>query len=300
MFSGSLVAIVSPMDASGALDFEAWDRLLDLHVRAGTAGIVVGGTTGESTALAEQELLELLRRARTRLRGRVSLIAGLGGSHTASVCERARRLAAEPVDALLVVTPAYNRPTQEGLFQHFAAIAEAAAKPILLYNVPSRTAVDLLPHTIGRLAKLPRIVGVKEAVPSVARVVEVIKAAGEGFTVLSGDDQTARESILAGARGVISVTANVAPEAMALMVAAALRGDRATAERIDAALAGLHRDLFVEANPIPVKWALEQMGLIGPGIRLPLTRLSESAQPLVGAALHSALAALTPAQARSA
>jgi 4-hydroxy-tetrahydrodipicolinate synthase len=300
MFSGSLVAIVSPMDASGALDFEAWDRLLDLHVRAGTSGIIVGGTTGESTALAEHELLELLRRARTRLRGRASLIAGLGGSHTARVCERAHTLSAEPIDGLLAVTPAYNRPTQEGLFQHFAAIAEAATKPILLYNVPSRTAVDLLPATIGRLAKLPRIVGVKEAVPSVARVVEVIKAAAEGFTVLSGDDQTARESILAGARGVISVTANVAPEAMALMVAAAVRGDRASAERIDASLAGLHRDLFVEANPIPVKWALEQMGLIGSGIRLPLTRLSDSAQPAVGAALQSALAGLSPAQARSA
>jgi 4-hydroxy-tetrahydrodipicolinate synthase len=300
MFSGSLVAIVTPMDAAGALDFEAWDRLLDLHLRAGTSGIIVGGTTGESTALDEPELLELLRRARAHLRGRASLIAGLGGSHTASVCERAVRLSAEPIDGLLAVTPAYNRPTQEGLFRHFAAIAEAATKPILLYNVPSRTAVDLLPATIGRLAKLPRIVGVKEAVPSVARVVEVIKAAGEGFTVLSGDDQTARDSLLAGARGVISVTANVAPEAMALMVAAALRGDRATAERIDASLAGLHRDLFVEANPIPVKWALEQMGLIGPGIRLPLTRLSESAQPPVAASLHSALAARSPAQARSA
>jgi len=279
---------------------EAWDRLLDLHLRAGTSGIIVGGTTGESTALDEPELLELLRRARAHLRGRASLIAGLGGSHTASVCERAVRLSAEPIDGLLAVTPAYNRPTQEGLFRHFAALAEAATKPILLYNVPSRTAVDLLPATIGRLAKLPRIVGVKEAVPSVARVVEVIKAAGEGFTVLSGDDQTARDSLLAGARGVISVTANVAPEAMALMVAAALRGDRATAERIDASLAGLHRDLFVEANPIPVKWALEQMGLIGPGIRLPLTRLSESAQPPVAASLHSALAARSPAQARSA
>ncbi|MGA3156240.1 MAG: 4-hydroxy-tetrahydrodipicolinate synthase [Steroidobacteraceae bacterium] len=300
MFSGSLVAIVTPMDASGALDFDAWDRLLDLHVRAGTSGIIVGGTTGESTALAERELLELLRRARTRLRGRASLIAGLGGSHTASVCERARVLSAESIDGLLVVTPAYNRPTQEGLFQHFAAIAEAAARPILLYNVPSRTAVDLLPATIGRLAKLPRIVGVKEAVPSVARVVEVIRAAAEGFIVLSGDDQTARESILAGARGVISVTANVAPEAMALMTAAALRGERATAEHIDASLAGLHRELFIEANPIPVKWALEQMGLIAGGIRLPLTRMSEAAQAPVSAALHTALAAHSPAQVKSA
>jgi 4-hydroxy-tetrahydrodipicolinate synthase len=300
MFSGSMVAIVTPMDAAGAIDFDAWDRLLDLHVRAGTSGIIVGGTTGESTALADGELLELLRRARTRLRARASLIAGLGGSHTATVCERARSVSAEPIDGLLVVTPAYNRPTQEGLFQHFAAIAEAATKPIILYNVPSRTAVDLLPATIGRLAKLPRIVAVKEAVPSVARVVEVIKAAGEGFTVLSGDDQTARESILAGARGVISVTANVAPEAMALMTAAAARGDRATAEHIDAALLGLHRELFIEANPIPVKWALEQMGLIASGIRLPLTRLSEGAQAPVAAALRTAIAALAPAQVKSA
>lgn len=300
MFSGSLVAIVTPMDASGALDFEAWDRLLDLHLNAGTNGIVVGGTTGESTALAEQELIDLLRCARTRLRGRASLIAGVGGSHTASVCARVRALSAEAIDGLLAVTPAYNRPTQEGLFQHFAAIAEAASKPILLYNVPSRTAVDLLPATIGRLAKLPRIVGVKEAVPSVARIVEVIKAAGEEFTVLSGDDQTARESVLAGARGVISVTANVAPELMARMIAAARRGDRAAAERIDSALAGLHQDLFIEANPIPAKWALEQMGLIASGIRLPLTRLSEAAQPAVRSALHNAMAALEPAQVKSA
>jgi 4-hydroxy-tetrahydrodipicolinate synthase len=288
------------MDSSGALDFEAWDRLLDLHVRAGTNGIVVGGTTGESTALAEGEIIELLRRAQARLRGRARLIAGVGGSHTASVCERVRVLSAEAIDGLLVVTPAYNRPTQEGLFQHFAAIAHAASKPILLYNVPSRTAVDLLPATIGRLAKLPRIVGVKEAVPSVARVVEVIQATGGDFTVLSGDDQTARESVLAGAHGVISVTANVAPQAMALMIAAARRNDRATAERIDAALSGLHQDLFIEPNPIPAKWALEQMGLIASGIRLPLTRLSEAAQPAVQAALHNAMAALAPAQVKSA
>jgi 4-hydroxy-tetrahydrodipicolinate synthase len=179
-----------------------------------------------------------------------------------------------PLDGLLVVTPAYVRPTQEGLYRHFAAVAEATRVPVIAYNVPSRTAVDLLPATVARLAQLPRLAGIKEAVPDMGRSRELVASCGEKFVVLSGDDPTAREAVYAGARGVISVTANVAPRLMVDMMSAALRGDRATADRIDAMLAPLHRDLFLEPNPIPAKWALQRMGLIGGGIRLPLTPFS--------------------------
>ncbi len=295
MFSGSLVAIVTPMFSDGAIDFEAWDRLLDFHARSGTAGVVVGGSTGESVSLSDGELDALLARARGRLAGRVPVIAGVGGSCTATVVERVRRLAESRPDALLVVTPAYNRPTQEGLYRHFAAIAAAAPAPVLLYNVPSRTAVDLLPATVARLAELPGVVGIKEAVGDVSRIRELISASGAGFTVLSGDDATAREAVLAGAAGVISVSANVVPAAMAAVVAAAAQGERAQAERLDGPLSALHRELGAESNPIPVKWALAEMKMINSGIRLPLTWLSESAQARVRAALHAAQAgALAP------
>jgi 4-hydroxy-tetrahydrodipicolinate synthase len=288
MFTGSLVAIVTPMRLDGSLDPEAWDRLLDWHLAAGTSGVVIGGTTGESVTLTDAELAELVGRACERLRGRLPVIAGVCGSSTASVVERARALGRSGADALLVVTPAYNRPTQEGLYRHFAAVAGAAGVPLVLYNVPSRTAVDLLPETVARLAKLPGIAAVKEAVPSIDRIRELVAAGGPGFDVLSGDDATAREAVAAGARGVISVTANVAPEAMARMMAAALRGDAAAAARIDAGLAELHQVLFVEANPIPVKWALAQLGRIPGGIRLPLTELSAVQQPMVRRAMEAA------------
>lgn len=300
MFSGSLVALVTPMRGDGAIDFEAWDRLLDLHLANGTTGIVVGGSTGESVSLSDSEVLQLLARARSRLHGRLPLIAGVGGSSTAVVVGRVRALAASGVDALLVVTPAYNRPTQEGLYQHFAAIAAAAAAPLLLYNVPSRTAVDLLPATVARLAELPAVIGIKEAVSDITRIRELLRLLPERCRVLSGDDPGAREAVLAGAHGVISVTANVVPAAMAALMSAATRGERALAERLDAPLAALHRELGVESNPIPVKWALADMGLIAPGIRLPLTWLSESLRPRVRAALSAAQAALITTQARSA
>jgi 4-hydroxy-tetrahydrodipicolinate synthase len=290
MFSGSLVAIVSPMQSDGAIDYAAWERLLDLHLGAGTAGLVVGGTTGESPTVSEAEQGELVRRASLRLRGRAALLAGIGGSNTEEVVARTRRMADWPVDGLLAVTPAYNRPTQEGLYQHFAAVARAAAGPIMLYNVPGRTAVDMLPTTVARLAKLAGIVAVKEALGTVERIRELCAVVPSGFAVLSGDDATARESVLAGARGVVSVTANVVPAAMVAMIDAALRGDPALAARRDASLARLHQALFAEANPIPVKWALADMGLIAPGIRLPLTWLSEGYRQLVGVALREALA----------
>lgn len=290
MFSGSLVAIVTPMRADGALDFSAWERLLDLHLQAGTSGIVVGGTTGESPTVSEAEQHELLSRARARLAGRAALIAGLGGSSTERTVERTRRLAGLPIDGLLVVTPAYNRPTQEGLYQHYAAIARAASAPIILYNVPARTCVDMLPATIARLAKLTGIVAVKEAHGTVERVREVCASVPGGFAVLSGDDATARASVLAGARGVISVTGNVVPAAMVQMIDAAMRGDAALAAERDAPLTALHQALFVEANPIPVKWAMAEQGLIAEGIRLPLTWLSEAHRPRVRLALREAQA----------
>jgi 4-hydroxy-tetrahydrodipicolinate synthase len=275
MFSGSLVAIATPMRPDGALDFEAWGRLIDLHAEHGTSGIVVGGTTGESATLSDAELRELTVRACARARGRLPVIAGAGSSSTAATVARVAWLSELPIDALLVVTPAYNRPSQEGLFQHFSAAAAAAAKPLVLYNVPARTAVDLKPATAARLSRVRGIVGLKEALPEVARVRELLGSCAPGFTVLSGDDATAREFIDAGARGVISVTANVAPRQMSEMVAAALAGDRERAQALDRPLARLHRDLFVEANPIPVKWLLARMGLMSDGLRLPLTPLAE-------------------------
>jgi 4-hydroxy-tetrahydrodipicolinate synthase len=288
MFSGSLVAIVTPMRPDGRVDFEAWARLVDFHLENGTSGIVVGGTTGESATVRDAELRELTERACAQARGKIPIIVGAGTSSTAATVERVGWLSELPIDGLLLVTPAYNRPTQEGLYLHFAAAAEATRKPIILYNVPARTAVDMLPATVERLSQLPRIVSVKEAVPEPGRVRALVEACRKDFSVLSGDDATARRAIQEGARGVISVTANVAPRAMADMVAAGLRGDHATAEKLDAPLAALHRDLFIEANPIPSKWALAHMGLMGEGIRLPLTPLSPASQPAVLAALRGA------------
>jgi 4-hydroxy-tetrahydrodipicolinate synthase len=288
MLSGSLVAIVTPMRSDGAIDHNAWERLIDWHIESGTAGLVVGGTTGESATLTDSELWELTQRACERARHRIAIVVGVGSSSTAISVERAARFSQLPVEGILVVTPAYNRPTQEGLYRHFAAIAEASAKPLILYNVPSRTSVDMLPATVGRLSQLERIRAVKEAVPGPERVRELLAACRHGFVVLSGDDGSACEAMLAGARGVISVTANVVPRAMSAMVSAATGGDRESAARLDAPLGALHRDLFLEANPIPVKWALAQAGRIERGIRLPLTELSAAHRPAVLAALQRA------------
>jgi 4-hydroxy-tetrahydrodipicolinate synthase len=288
MFSGSLVAIVTPMHADGGLDFSAWTRLIDFHVANGTSGIVVGGTTGESATLSDAELRELTERACAQAKGRIQVIAGAGTSSTATTVARVGWVSQLPVDGVLVVTPAYNRPSQEGLFRHYQAAAAASRVPLIAYNVPSRTAVDMLPATVARIAQLPRVAAVKEAVASVARVREILDLAPPTFGVLSGDDASAREMVLAGARGVISVTANVAPRAMADMIAAALRGDEAGARRLDAGLAALHEALFLEANPIPAKWALARMGLMDAGLRLPLTELAPQFQPAVERALRQA------------
>ena len=287
MFSGSYVAIVTPMRADGSIDLDAWSRLIDWHLTSGTNGVIVGGTTGESPTVTEAELAQLIARARQQIAGRMVLMAGAGQNGTASTVERVRAMCALGVDALLVVTPSYNKPTQEGLFRHFSAVAEASSVPVMLYNVPGRTAVDMLPATVARLAELPRIAAIKEAVGDLARIRELLAVASR-IAIFSGDDATAREAVLAGARGVVSVTANVAPQGMSRMIAAALAGDAAGAASIDATLADLHQDLFIESNPIPVKWALARMGYIDDGIRLPLTPLSASCHARVLAALTRA------------
>jgi 4-hydroxy-tetrahydrodipicolinate synthase len=288
MYSGSLVAIVTPMRPDGSIDQAAWARLLDFHVAGGTRGVVVAGTTGEGAALADAEILALSRLACEQVKGKMLVIAGAGSSNTAQTVARARALSELPLDALLVVTPAYVRPTQEGLFQHYSAVAQASRLPVLLYNVPTRTAVDMLPETVARLSRVPNIVGLKEAVPEVARIRALAEICGPTFALLSGDDASARETLFAGCTGVISVTANIAPRGMADLVAAAAAGDRVAAAAADAPLAALHRDLFVEGNPIPVKWALRQMGLIGAGIRLPMTELSVGYHARLATSLRAA------------
>jgi len=288
MFKGSIPALVTPMRQDGAIDLNAWDRLLDFHLESGSDAVVVGGTTGESPALERAELEELIRGARRRIAGRIPLIAGSGTAGTAKSVALSRAAEAAGADGLLVVTPYYNRPTQEGLYRHFTAIADAVGVPLILYNVPGRTACDLLPETVGRLSQHPRIVGIKEATGSVERGVQVLEASRPGFLLIGGDDATAARLMRAGARGVISVTANVVPGAMHEMCAAALRGAHDEAARIDARLAPLHEKLFVEPNPIPVKWAVHRLGLAGDAIRLPLVPLAEANRPVVEAAMRAA------------
>ena len=285
---GSLVALVTPMDASGAVDYSALDGLIDWHVQAGTAGLVIAGTTGESATLTHGEHAELIRYASRQASGRIPVVAGTGSNSTAQTIALSQAVAGAGIVAYLVVTPYYNKPTQEGMVRHFTAIADAVEQPLILYNVPVRTGVDLLPDTVGRLAEHPRITALKEATGEVGRVERLRTLCGQDFSLYSGDDATARDFILAGGDGVISVTANAAPKAMAQMCAAAVAGDAAQAGERDAPLAGLHDALFVESNPIPVKWALNRMNRIGTGIRLPLTWLSETHQARVQSALDEA------------
>ncbi len=288
MFQGSMVALVTPMHEDGSLDFEALERLVEFHIDNGTDAIVSVGTTGESPTLNEKEHCEVIRKTVDLVRGRVPVIAGTGSNSTREAIDLSRAAMSAGADACLLVTPYYNKPTQEGLYLHYKAISDAVAIPHILYNVPSRTACDLLPETVARLATIPNIVGIKEATGDLERVHEIIQACGEAIDVYGGDDATARELILMGGKGVISVTSNVAPRAMHEMCAAALAGEREKAESLDAPLAGLHEQLFLEANPIPVKWALAEMGLIGLGIRLPLTPLSGQYHDSVRQAMRQA------------
>ncbi|MFM1891486.1 MAG: hypothetical protein RLZ44_563 [Pseudomonadota bacterium] len=288
MYQGSLVALVTPMADDGSIDAEALRRLVDWHVAQGTNGIVAVGTTGESATLDEDEHCEAIRLTVDYAAGRLPVIAGTGANSTAEAVRLTRCAKDVGADACLLVTPYYNKPTQEGLFQHHKTVAEAVDIPQILYNVPGRTACDMQPETVGRLAQLPNIVGLKEATGDLSRVRRIRRLTGPEFDLYSGDDATALEFMLLGGQGVISVTANVAPAAMSRMCAAALAGDRADAEQIDATLSGLHQQLFIEANPIPVKWAVAELGLMGRGIRLPLTWLSAAAQEPVRAAMRQA------------
>ncbi len=288
MIQGSLVALVTPMEPDGSLDREGLRRLIEFHIEQGTDGIVAVGTTGESATLDEDEHCEVIRLTVDQVAGRVPVIAGTGANSTTEAISLTRQAREHGADACLLVTPYYTKPSQEGLYQHYKAIAEAVDIPQILYNVPGRTACDMLPATIARLAGVPRIIGVKEATGNLERAREIIRLCGPDFLLYSGDDATAREFCLMGGHGVISVTANVAPRLMHELCVAARNGDREAAAGIDARLMGLHRDLFIESNPIPVKWALAELGLIKPGIRLPLTWLSEGLHETVRMAMRQA------------
>jgi len=289
MLSGSLCAIVTPMQPGGALDLPALRKLIDFHVENGTAGIVIVGTTGESPTVDFDEHCELIRTSVEHAAGRIPIIAGTGANSTSEAIALTRYAKGVGAAACLSVVPYYNKPTQEGLYRHFRAIAEAVDLPLMLYNVPGRTVADLASDTVLRLAQVPGIIGLKDATSDLVRHVELRRRlAGREFGLYSGNDDTALPYMLLGGDGVISVTANVAPRAMSEMCAAALAGDVATARERNARLMGLHSRLFVESNPIPVKWALAEMGRIHNELRLPLTPLSPQHHDAVRAALRDA------------
>ncbi|MFW2421693.1 MAG: 4-hydroxy-tetrahydrodipicolinate synthase [Porticoccaceae bacterium] len=297
MITGSIVAMVTPMrDDNLEVDWEALSRLVDWHVEQGTAAIVAVGTTGESATLNVAEHAKVIGEVVRQSAGRIPVIAGTGANSTAEAIELTEAAAQAGADAALLVTPYYNKPTQAGLIAHHTAIAEAIDLPQILYNVPGRTACDMLPETVLALSAIDNIVGVKEATGDLDRARQLIASCPADFAIYSGDDPTARELILAGGHGDISVTANVAPALMAAMCAAALAGDAEQAAALDARLAELHRTLFLEANPIPVKWAVARMGLCQPALRLPMTPFSpqyyadvEGAMQLAGIQLNSSL-----------
>ena len=288
MIRGSLVAIVSPMHDDGSLDFDAYRRLIDWHVAEGTNAIVAVGTTGESPTVTPSEHGQLIKVAVEAARGRIPVIAGTGGNSTAEAIELTRHAKQVGADATLQVVPYYNKPTQEGLYQHFRKIAETVDLPVILYNVPGRTVADLSTETTLRLAQVPGIVGLKDATSDMARGAELLKHLPPDFALYSGNDDTALALMLLGGHGVISVTANVAPRQMSELCAAALAGDLKRARRINAQMLPVHFKLFVEPNPMPVKWALAKAGRIGNGIRLPLVSLSKQNEAVVHSALQEA------------
>ena len=288
MFRGSMVALVTPMHPDGSVDFDSLSKLLELHIESGTSAIISMGTTGESATLDEKEHCEVIRRTVDMVNNRIPVIAGTGANSTTEAISLTRCAMEAGADACLLVTPYYNKPTQEGLYQHHKLIAETVPVPQILYNVPGRTACDMLPETIERLSKVSNIIGVKEATGDLSRLTSIRELCGDNFDVYSGDDATGMEFMLMGGNGVISVTNNVAPAAMAQLCEAALQGDRKKAEELNQPLMALHNDLFVEANPIPVKWALHEMGLIPAGIRLPLTPLSEQYHETLRQAMRQA------------
>ncbi|HVV69283.1 MAG TPA: 4-hydroxy-tetrahydrodipicolinate synthase [Gammaproteobacteria bacterium] len=285
MFHGSMVAIVTPMEPDGVIDVDSLRNLIEWHIEQGTHGIVILGSTGESPTINPQERQLIIQQAREQIKERVPLIVGTGTNSTDLSIHYTREAMELGADACLLITPYYNKPTQEGLYLHFKAVADAVPIPQILYNCPSRTACDLKPETIARLVHLPNIIGLKEAVGDLQRLKEILAFSSHVLDVYSGDDATGLDFLLAGARGVISVTANVAPQLMRKMCDAALAGDTETAHQINEKLAGFHKLQGVETNPIPVKWALHIMGMIPKGIRLPLTPLSETYHDAVREAL---------------
>lgn len=287
MFQGSMVALVTPMRGDGALDYEALARLVEFHIDAGTDAIVSVGTTGESPTLDPREHIEVIGHTVERVAGRIPVIAGAGGNATTEAIELARAAVDVGADATLQVVPYYNKPTQEGMYRHFAAVAEAVPCPHIVYNVPGRTGVDLLPDTVERLADVDNIVGIKEATGDPERARLIVERCGDRMAVLSGEDPTALELILAGGRGDISVTANVAPRMMHDLCTLAVQGEREAARAIDERLRVLHAALFCQTSPIPVKWALAEMGLMERGIRLPLVPLEEQYHETVREALRA-------------
>lgn len=288
LFSGSIVALITPM-IDGEINFDELKKLIEFHIEAGTHAIVSVGTTGESTTLSIDENVKVIKKAVEYAAGRIPIIAGTGSNATSEAIVMTKLLADSGVAGCLSVVPYYNKPTQEGMYQHYKAIAESTDLPQILYNVPGRTGSDLKPETVGRLAKIPNIVGIKEATGDLSRLPVIKELAGEDFIFLSGDDATGLESMKLGGQGVISVTNNLAAADMAKMCNLALAGKFDEAEEINQRLMALHHDLFIEANPIPVKWAAYKLGLISqPYLRLPLTPLSENAQPVVLKALQQA------------
>lgn len=288
MYRGSLVALVTPMKADNSLDWQALAKLVDWHLQEGTDAIVAVGTTGESATLDMDDHLEVIRRIVDQVNGRIPVIAGTGANSASEALQLTQGAKDAKADACLLVTPYYNKPTQEGLFLHHEYLAKNVAIPQLLYNVPGRTAVDLLPQTVARLARVPNIIGIKEATASMQRLQDIRELVNEDFVLLSGDDATAVDFIAHGGHGEISVTANVAPKAIAKMCRLALAGELDEARAMNQQLMPLHAAMFVESNPIPVKWALAQMGKIEPGIRLPMTVLSAQFHQQVKAALSDA------------
>ncbi|MDH5181574.1 MAG: 4-hydroxy-tetrahydrodipicolinate synthase [Gammaproteobacteria bacterium] len=288
MIQGSLVALVTPMSADGSVDEKKLAELVEFHIENGTDGIVAVGTTGESATLDEKEHCHVVKRVVEMVNGRIPVIAGTGSNSTHEAITLTQCARDAGADACLLVTPYYNKPTQEGLYLHHKAIAEAVDIPQILYNVPGRTAVDMLPETVERLSGVANIVGIKEATGNLDRARDILQRCGSEFAMYSGDDATGMEFMLLGGHGVISVTANVAPASMHEMCVAALKGDRATASAINDRLMDLHNNLFVEANPIPVKWALYEMGLVGEALRLPLTVLSAKYHDVIRRSLQKA------------
>ncbi|MDP2904619.1 MAG: 4-hydroxy-tetrahydrodipicolinate synthase [Methylovulum sp.] len=288
MIQGSIVALVTPMDENGAVDKASLKRLVNFHIGQSTDALVAVGTTGESATLDEEEHCEVIKAVVDYAAGKVPVIAGTGANSTAEAINLTRRAKAAGADACLIVTPYYNKPTQQGLYLHHQAINDAVDIPQILYNVPGRTACDMLPETVGRLAQLKNIVGVKEATGDLSRVKQIRDLTGADFAIYTGDDASSREFCLLGGNGTITVTGNVAPKLVHDMISAAIAGDGETALAIDKKLMALHKALFIQSNPIPVKWAVAQMGLMGKGIRLPLTWLTEDCFDAVRDAMRQA------------